>query len=214
MPIYIPDSSKVMREMSPITVTTSDNVTREVAEAWYTGSDNVNRLVYQNKLYLMEKGIVNKEIFSGLETKEGGYSYVENRNDSVFIHADRSNYESSKRGYAYAQFVLIGNPSATTAGKLFYDLYKGRRNICFDVNIEHGPTGPADRCLAWFGLGVFETGNQGRGVREGTFTGIVKVDIAGITQEEVNTNYTLGFGAYTVVRDIAINMYIYNVWLE
>lgn len=48
MPIYVPDSSNLMRETSPITVTTSDNVTREVAEAWHTGADGVSRKVYEN----------------------------------------------------------------------------------------------------------------------------------------------------------------------
>lgn len=48
MPIYIPDSSNVLKEVSPIMVTTADNVAHEVSEVWYTGEDKVNRLVYEN----------------------------------------------------------------------------------------------------------------------------------------------------------------------
>lgn len=48
MPIYVPDSSNVLKELSPIMVTTPDNVVREIAEGWHTGEDKVSRLVYEN----------------------------------------------------------------------------------------------------------------------------------------------------------------------
>ena len=41
MPIYVPDSSNVLKELSPIMVTTPDNVVREIAEEWHTGEDKV-----------------------------------------------------------------------------------------------------------------------------------------------------------------------------
>ena len=48
MPLYVPDSSNVLKELSPIMVTTPDNVVREIAEGWHTGEDKVSRLVYEN----------------------------------------------------------------------------------------------------------------------------------------------------------------------
>lgn len=48
MPIYVPDSSNVLKELSSIMVTTPDNVVREIAEGWHTGEDKVSRLVYEN----------------------------------------------------------------------------------------------------------------------------------------------------------------------
>lgn len=48
MPIYVPDNSNVLKELSPIMVTTPDNVVREIAEGWHTGEDKVSRLVYEN----------------------------------------------------------------------------------------------------------------------------------------------------------------------
>ena len=52
MPIYVPDSSNVEREVYNIYQTDESNVQREIREVWQTDKSEVNRLVFRNRINL------------------------------------------------------------------------------------------------------------------------------------------------------------------
>lgn len=54
MPIYVPDSSNVEREMYNIYQTDESNAQREIREVWQTDKSRVNRLVFRNKINWIE----------------------------------------------------------------------------------------------------------------------------------------------------------------
>ena len=54
MPIYVPDSSNVEREVYNIYQTDESNVQREIREVWQTDKSEVNRLVFRNRINWIE----------------------------------------------------------------------------------------------------------------------------------------------------------------
>ena len=106
MPIYVPDSSNVLKELSPIMVTTPDNVVREIAEGWYTGEDKVNRLVYENvkspvnltfsrvsedenMVSVWQKNPIDQNKYQWvLRTSNSGPTSVSNENGYLFLKID------------------------------------------------------------------------------------------------------------------------------
>lgn len=106
MPIYVPDNSNVLKELSPIMVTTPDNVVREIAEGWYTGEDKVNRLVYENvkspvnltfsrvsedenMVSVWQKNPIDQNKYQWvLRTSNSGPTSVSNENGYLFLKID------------------------------------------------------------------------------------------------------------------------------
>ena len=213
MPIYIPDSSKVLREVNPIMVTTADNVSREIAEGWYTGSDNVSRLIYQNKTILLENGQVNSELFNGIGYQTYGITQQEEKDHEIYIYAERG---GGSEGFVQGYFIPNGSLSVAEQKEFFYNLYKGRRKICFDVDTTSDlPTLPT-RCFSWLAIGNSADGNAVREARksDASFSGIVEINIAGITIDDLDTSYQLMFGVYSSSEDDGASLTIRNVWIE
>ncbi|WP_050697735.1 hypothetical protein [Anaeromassilibacillus senegalensis] len=224
MPIYIPDSSKVIREMSPITVTTSDNVTREVAEAWHTGADGVNRLVYQNEVYLMQNGEWNADIVSGYMSTEGGYqSSVIKTDEGIKIHAQRGNASGSYPGYTYIT-LKNGSNSGDIQKEYLFNLLKNKKRICFDVFIYYYDKVNSDSAYGWVGLNPtqfedksskFRTYQKSMGLY--SFSGVLHVDIKGIVIEELKSTVggmPIGVGVYCGISGKWVEITVKNIWLE
>lgn len=213
MPIYIPDSSKVLREVNPIMVTTADNVSREIAEGWYTGADNVSRLIYQNKTVLLENGQVNSELFNGIGYQTYGITQKEERDHEIYIYAERG---GGSEGFVQGYFIPNGSLSVAEQKEFFYSLYKGRRKICFDVDTTSDLPALPTRCFSWMAIGNSADGHAVREARksDSSFSGIVEINIAGITMDDLNSNYPLMFGVYSSSEDDGASLTIRNVWIE
>ena len=172
MPIYIPDSSNVLKEVKPIMVTTADNVSREIAEGWYTGADNVSRLIYQNKIILLENGKVADELFKGVGYQTYGVTQREERDHEIYIYAERG---GGSEGFVQGYFIPNGSLSVAEQKEFFYSLYKGRRKICFDVDTTSDLPALPTRCFSWMAIGNSLDGHALRESRKSysSFSGIL-----------------------------------------
>lgn len=224
MPIYIPDNSNVMREMSPIAVTTPDKVTREVAEAWYTGMDGVNRLVYQNEVYLMQNGEFNPKIVSGYYVTKYGYrAESEKTDEGIKMHAQRGNASGSYEGYTYITF-RFGSGSEEIQKEYLFNLIKSKKRICFDVYIYYNNKSGSNYIYGWVGLNPSEFKTKSTKLRTYQtaigfyeFTGVLQVDLKEISVDELisaGDSSPIGAGVYCNVSDKWVEMTVKNIWLE
>ena len=224
MPIYIPDSSKVIREMSPITVTTSDKITREIAEAWHTGADGVSRKVYENEVYLMQNGEFNPKIVSGyLSTKYGYDASIEKTDEGIKMRARRGSASGSYEGYTY---ITLNNSLENGEAKREYlfNLIKNKKRICFDVSIYYSDKSAVNTVFGWVGLNPSASENMPASLRtyhtspyRTSFSGILQVDVKGILIEELQnavTGMPIGAGVYCNSSGVYIDMTVKNIWLE
>lgn len=194
-------------------VNTANNVTHEVSKGWCTGEDKVNRLVYRNQLYLYKYGSCNEEIVhihgssGGESTDFGKTEFLE---DSIYMYARR--WSSSSDG-AYQYIKFWDTPSESPDGG--YSILSKYKKMCFDVVAISGTSSIPH--FFWFGLLPFWNGPRGRKITTQNFTGVLELDLQGLTPEDCKMQLVgqgVGFGIFTKERSTDSELTVKQIWLE